>query len=233
MVRRSRLIAQLALLGILSVVAFPASGSAVLQPALVTLTATGPSPGTLTIPAGYPAGWMNQDSVTHTVTFANGRCSIQVPPGSGWTFCPNGFASGLGDYPYTVDGSIQASIDVVANGRTVTLAGKRHTIERGSLLKLHGRLAIAAPGSPPVFDGPRMPVTVLARPDRHHAFHRIAVVTAKPHHSREANHAYSVWHLLVRPGRNRIYIAEARSQPPGGQYWKQAWSRPFRVRLQR
>ena len=123
MVRRRRSIARFALLGILSVVTLPASGSALLTPALITLTATGPSPAALTIPAGYPTAWVNQDSVTHTVTFADGRCSIQVPPAGGLTFCPNNFASGLGSYSYTVDGSIQASIDVVANGRTVTLAG--------------------------------------------------------------------------------------------------------------
>lgn len=233
MVGRSRLIAQLALLGILSVLAFPSSGSALLVPALITLTATGPSPATVTIPAGYPAAWVNKDSVTHTVTFADGRCSIQVPPGSGWTFCPDGFASGLGNYQYTVDGSIQASIDVVANGRTVTLVAKRHAIDRGSMLTLHGRLAIASPGSPPVFDGPRMPVTVLARPDRHHPFHRIAVVTAKPRHSQEPNRAYSVWRLHVRPGANKIYIAEANSQPKYGRYWQDAWSKPFRVRVGR
>ena len=233
MVRRSRLIAQLALAGILTVVAFPASGSALLAPVLITLTATGPSPAALTLPAGSYAAWTNQDTATHTVTFANGRCSVQVPPGPGWVTCPSGFANGLGDYQYTVDGTTQASIDVVAMGRTVSLAAKRHKIQRGAALTLHGRLAVATPGSPPVFDGPRMPVTVLARADRHHPFHRIAVVTAKPHHSQQPNRTYSTWRLHVRPGKNKIYIAEANSQPPGGQYWKRAWSKPFRVRVGR
>jgi plastocyanin len=227
------LIAKLTLVGILSVVAFPASGSALLAPVVVTLTATGPSPAVLTLPAGDYVAWTNQDTVPHTVTFANERCSVQVQPGPGWVACPSGFASGLGAYQYTVDGTTQASIDVVALGRTVSLAARSHKIDRGATLTLHGKLAVATLGSPPVFDGPRMPVTVLVRPDRHHPFHRIAVVTAKPHHSQDPNHTYSVWQLHVRPGANKIYIAEAKSQPPGGQYWQRAWSKPFRVRVSR
>jgi hypothetical protein len=222
---------QLALVGILSALALPSSGSALLAPAIITLTATGPSPAVLQLPAGWYAAWTNQDTVTHTVTFANGRCSVQVPPGPGWVTCPHGFANGLGAYDYTIDGTTQASIDVVAMGRTVTLGANSHRIDRGATLGLHGRLAIASLGSPPVFDGPRMPVTVLARPDRHHPFHRIAVVAAKPHHSANPGHVYSVWRLQVHPGANKIYIAEANSQPKGGQYWQRAWSKPFRVRV--
>ena len=57
------------------------------------------------------------------------------------------------------------------------------------------------------------------------------VVTAKPHRSESPGDAYSVWQLRVRPGRNKIYIAEANSQPKGGQVWEPARSRPFRVRV--
>jgi hypothetical protein len=50
-------------------------------------------------------------------------------------------------------------------------------------------------------------VIVLARPDRYHPFHRIAVVTAKPRRAARPASAYSVW--------------------------QQAWSKPFRVRIGR
>ena len=228
MVRRPWLLAQVALLGVLAALALPSSGSA-LSAVVIALTPTGPSPAVLTIPTFMYPVWMNRDSVPHTVTFANGKCSVQVAPGAIGQ-CTDGFSSGVGDYAYTVDGTIQASIVVAVDWRTVSLGARSHTIDRGSSLRLRGKLAVGT-GSPPVLQGPRMPVTVLARPDRQHPFHRIAVVAAKPHRSSNPGDAYSVWQLHVRPGANKIYIAEANSQPKGGQVWQRAWSKPFRVRV--
>jgi hypothetical protein len=225
MVRRPWSIAQVALLGVLAVLALPSSGSA-FSGVPVFLTANGPSPAVLTLGAGgYPI-WFNQDTVTHTVAFANG-CSFQVSPGAIGQ-C-NGFSSVVGDYPYTVDGTAQASLVVTADGRTVTLGARNHKIGRGSELLLHGKLAAVSVG-PPVFQGPRQPVIVLARPDRYHPFHRIAVVTAKPRHAENLGSAHSVWQLRVRPRAKTIYIAEANTQP---QTWQRAWSKPFRVRIGR
>jgi hypothetical protein len=230
MARRRWSIAQVALLGVLAVLALPSSGSALVAFVPVYLTANGPSPALQSVSVlAYPA-WVNQDTVAHTVVFANGRCSLQLPPGTGFVSCPKAFFAG--DYPYTVDGEIQASLVVAPDWRTVTLGARSHTIHRGSALTLHGKLAVGT-GSPPVFQGPRMPVTVLARPDRRHPFHRIAVVTAKPHRSLSPGNAHSDWRLRVRPGTNKIYIVEANSQPKGGQYWRQARSKPFRVRVAR
>ena len=228
MVRRRWLLAQVALLGVLAVLALPSSGSALVAFVPTYLTANGPSPAVQTVGVGAYPVWVNQDSVTHTVVFADGRCSLELPPGSGFLGCSTGFS--VGDYTYTVDGTIQASLVVVADWRTVTLRARSHRIHRGSVLMLHGKLAVGT-GSPPVLEGPRMPVTVLARPDRRHPFHRIAVVSAKPRRSRDPAHAHSVWHLRVRPRASTTYIAEANSQPPGGQYWQQALSSPFRVRV--
>jgi len=228
MVRRRWLIAQVAVLGALAVLALPSSGAA-FSGIPIVLTANGPSPAVQTLTAGAYPIWINQDTATHTVTFANG-CSFQVAPGEIGQ-CTSGFSNVVGNYAYTVDGSIQASIVVAADWRTLTLGAGRHTIDRGSVLTLHGKLAVGAVG-PPVFQGPRQPVIVLARPDRYHPFHRIAVVMAKPgQRSENPENAHSDWQLRVRPGTNKIYIAEANSQPKGGQYWQQAWSRPFRVRV--
>jgi hypothetical protein len=227
MVRRRWRLAQVALFGVLAVLAFPSSGSA-LSALFISLTPTGPSPATLTISGNdYPV-WINEDTVAHTVTFANGKCSVQVAPREIGQ-CSNGFSSGVGNYPYTVDGTAQASIVVALDWRTVTLGAKSHAIDRGSVLTLRGTLAVGT-GSPPVFQGPRQPVTVLARPDRYHPFHRIADVTAQPRRSRNPADAHSVWHLRVRARHSAIYIVEANSQP--GQ-WQQAWSKPFRVRVGR
>jgi len=101
MVRRRWLIAQLALVGELALLAFPAAGSA-FAGVPIALTATGPVPAVQTVSTvTYPL-WINQDTVTHTVAFANGRCTVQVAPGAN-AGCPKGFSSGAGDYAYTVD----------------------------------------------------------------------------------------------------------------------------------
>lgn len=225
MVRRPRLIAQVGLLGVVAALLLPASGSALLTPIPIFLTANRPSPAVQTIPAGLWPIWVNQDTVTHTVTFAEG-CSIQIAPGDrGW--CTSGMSLAVGKHPYTVDGTTQASVVVTPEGRRVSLGAKNHEISRGSELLLHGRLEIGTL-SPPAFEGPRMPVTVLARPDRYHPFHRIAVVNAEPHRVKQLP-AFSSWKLHVRPRAHTIYIVEANSQPASGQYWQNAWSKSFRV----
>jgi hypothetical protein len=229
MVRRWWLIVQLALVGVFVALAFPAAGSA-LDAAFILLTATGPSPAVMTIPAGMYPVWMNQDSVTHTVVFANGLCSIQVAPGAIGQ-CTNGYGDGyVGDYAYTVDNAFQASIVIVADGRSVSLTGRSHSIRRGSALRLHGRLQdydLSPPGP-----GSEQPIIVLARHDRYHPFRRIAVVMAKLHPTPKSDsHPWGelIWQLRVRPRARTIYIAEANYQPQGGQVWQQAWSKPFKA----
>jgi hypothetical protein len=219
MLRGWRLTAQLALVGVLAMLAFPTDGSA-LRAVLIVLTPTGPSPAELTIPAGLIPLWQNGDTVAHTVVFANGLCSLQLSPG-GYGNCANGFSQFAGQFAYTIDGTIQASVTIVPEGRAVTLTARSHNVTRGTVLKLHGELDIPIL-SPPVPPGPQ-PVVVLARPDRYHPFHRIRVVTAK------TQGWHLSWQLHVRPRMRTIYIAESNSQPAGGQYWERAWSKPFRV----
>jgi hypothetical protein len=219
MVRSWRLGAQVALLAVLAVLAFPADGSA-LRAVFIALTPTGPSPSVLTLPAGLSPVWLNQDTVAHTVVFADGPCSFQVAPGAVGQ-CTNGFSQFAGKFAYTVDGSTQARIDVVPEGRAVTLTARTHRIAAGAKLRLHGELDFPIL-SPPVPPAPQ-PVVVLARHDRHHPFHRIRVVGA-------ATHGWHLnWQLAVRPRKRTIYIVEANSQPEGGVYWRRAWSRPFTV----
>jgi plastocyanin len=231
MVRRRWLIGQLALVGVLALLAFPGASSALLPTYTVSLTAAGPSPAVLKLPAGYNPEWSNTDTVTHTVAFANGLCSIQLAPGSSGR-CTSGFTDYVGDYPYTVDGTGQAQLSVEAIHRSVSLRARVHTIHRGSRLTLHGQLQDIQYGSPPNSGSPQ-PIMVLARPDRYHAFHRIAVVRAKLHLPKGANPLLGklLWRLRVHPRAKTIYIAEANYQPQGGQVWQQAWSKPFRLRV--
>lgn len=214
--------------GALAVLAFPADGSA-LAAASIWLTPTGPFPAVLSIPAGMYPVWRNNDTVTHTVVFANGKCSLQIVPG-GYAECSD-FSSLAGDYPYTVDGTVQASIVVSPEGRAVTLRARSHRIRAGSDLRLHGQLVPEHP-SPPG-PGPEQPVIVLARHDRMHPFHRIAVVVARIDRSNGHGLGELLWQLRVRPRTRTTYIAEANSQPPGGQYWQRAWSEPVTVLVHR
>ena len=219
MVRRLRLIGQAALVGALAVLALPADGSA-LRAVFVSLTPTGPAPIVLTIPLGLYPVWINQDQVTHTVVFANGLCSLQVAPGE-TKGCSNGLSELVSRYPYTVDGTIQASIVVVPESRDVTLTAKSHRIRRGARAVLNGQVTVPVL-SPPAPPSPQ-PVTVLARLDSRHPFRRIAVVVARLHGWQ------LLWHLRVRPRATTTYIVEANSQPAGGQFWQQARSSPFNI----
>jgi hypothetical protein len=233
MVRRRWLIVRLALVGVPALLAFPASGSALLPTFVVSLTPTGPSPMVMREPAGYPpVVFSNTDTVTHMVDFANGSCSLQVAPGSR-DQCSSPSLSYVGEYPYTVDGTSQGQLVVEAIRRSVSLFGAgSHTIDRGSRLTLHGRLQDVQYGSPPNPGSPQ-PIVVLARPDRYHAFHRIAVVRAKLHTPKGVAPFLGklLWQLRVRPRATTIYIAEANYQPQGGQVWQRAWSRPLRARV--
>jgi hypothetical protein len=227
MTRRRLSILLLALLGTVGVLAFPGEGRA-LSAEFIDLTATGPSPAVLTIGADEHPVWLNQDTVAHTVTFASG-CSIEVAPG-GYGQCTGGAPSGVvGNYAYTVDGTTQASVNIVALSRAVTLTAKRHRFRLGSKVRLHGTLSIAQQ-SPPTLFGPRMPVTVLARPNRHHPWYRLAVVTARPLKAPVTQgNPHSVWQLWVRPHAGTTYRVVANTQPRAGKYWENARSEAYRL----
>lgn len=222
MTRRRWLIAQLALVGGLALFAFPGTSSALVGTYTISLTGTGPSPSALNVEiAGEYISFENSDTVTHTIAFANGWCAAQIAPGDRFD-C--GTPDKVGTYAYTVDGTVQASLDVVPQSRAVAIAVKRHGFRLGSRVRLHGTLEIAS-GSPPASYGPRMPVTVFSRAHGRHVWHRVAVVIAKPLTRRQFP-AHSVWHLWVRPRAGTTYMAVAKSQPKSGQFWENAQSKP-------
>lgn len=139
MVRRWRVIA-LGLVGGL-VLAFPSAGSALPALAPIELTPGGPVPSTLTLVDGvteFPV-WQNSDTVAHTVTFADGLCSIRVAPGA-TLGCPIAWA--VGRYAYTVDGSIPASLTYLAGRHEQALQGRRPR------QTLRGRASVGAGAGP-------------------------------------------------------------------------------------
>jgi hypothetical protein len=226
MTGRWRLLAQVALLGALTF-AFPSAGSA-FSGAPVTLTPTGPSPAVLTIPVGMYPFWENHDQVTHTVSFANGLCSFQVAPGA-LGQCQ--FPLLVGQYPYTVDGAIQASVMVNAlPPNTVTLTARSHTLQKAAYLRLQGTYEERWCCGPPLIGRPlRVPIAVLARHDRYHPFRRVATVRLE----KPTPYGVYSWRLNLHPKAKTIYIAEVTYQPEGERGQRQAWSRPFRVIVHR
>jgi hypothetical protein len=220
--RTCRPIALLGLLAVMAALAFPGEGSA-LSAVSIDLRPSGPSPADLTILVGMYPFWHNSDQATHSVTFANGLCSFQLAPGASGQ-CPTRFD--VGRYPYTVDGTIEASLVVTALAPdTVTLTARTHALRHGARLRLHGTLAAYECCLPPPARG-SAPVVVLARHDRHHPFRRLARAATKPSHG-----AGYPWSLRVRPRTTTIYIAKLTYQPTGAQGLRVAWSRPYRVRV--
>ena len=237
MVRRSWLLgAEVALLGVLAGLAFPSDGSAYTGAQPVSLTATGPSPSTLTMTAGQYMVFHNQDSVTHTVAFANGLCSLTVSPGewvgpaysvNGSQACNNNVPFYVGSYPYTVDGKVPGMVETTPASRSVTLTARTHIVRRGQRVTLHGRVtwdnnccefANTAP----------FPVIVLARYPGSRIFKAIATVTMLG-----GGDVQDSWRLKLRPGVATTYIAQLTGQLSGGPIWQPATSRPFTVRMRR
>jgi plastocyanin len=236
--RRSWLaIAEVALVGVLGALAFPSDGSGYISSYPVSLTATGPSPSTLKFDAGRYMLFDNKDSVTHTVVFANGLCSLTLSPGEHAgpgnelgpdnPDCNDNFTFYVGSYAYTVDGKFPGTVETMPAFRSVTLKARTHKVRRGERLTLHGKvmwdnnvtsLATKAP----------FPVIVLARYAGSHSFKAIATVSMGP-----AGDASGLWHLKVRPGIATTYIAKVTGQLSNGRIWKQATSRRFAVRMRR
>lgn len=238
--KRSRLlVVGVALAGAL--VLFPSAGAAYIAPTLVALTATGPSPSGLKTYATDLLIFDNQDSVTHTVVFANGRCTLPVAPGQEIgpggsqvlqggqqpaptpAGCPHDFTAYAGSYAYTVDASSRGTIDVRLDRRTVTLTAPSHDVRLGARLTLHGEVHFGGDFGQMVLRAP-FPVAIYARHGSR-PYRRIALLPA-------SGHTGYFWHLTVRPGARTTYVAELKGQGNArGKIWSNAKSSPFTVRV--
>jgi plastocyanin len=221
----------------LAALAFPSDGAGYISAHPVSLTATGPVPSTLKLRGGEYMLFDNKDSVTHTVVFANGLCSLTLAPGEQAgpgnevgpdnPNCKNNFTFVVGSYAYSVDRKFPGTVETSPAYRSVTLTARTHRIRRGARLMLHGQVMWDNNATSLATKAP-FPVIVLARYAGSHAFKAIATVTM-----RGVVDVRDVWHLKVRPGVATTYIAEVNGQLPGGQIWKQATSHPFTVRMRR
>jgi plastocyanin len=198
----------------------------------VNLTSTGPSPSTVTMSALHGVNFVNGDSVTHTVVFANGLCSLTLAPGQEFAGCPTRFMAFVGTYPYTADGKFPGTVITTPLSRSVSLTARTHSIRSGARLVLHGRVTRSNTGA-----APPPPVVVLARHRSTQPFEPVATVR-----TRGAHQSTYQWKLSVQPEVPTTYIAKVTAQRlcyypasrcahPEGQAWANAKSRPFTVRI--
>jgi hypothetical protein len=132
---------------------------------------------------------VNTDSVTHSVVFAGGHCSFEIPPGEptvGENPCK---IDRVHTYRYTVDGRFPGTIHVVGLFRSVTMTAVTHTIRLGSRIRLHGQVTFDSEG--PGFCDPSAGevLLVLARHARGRPFKRIAMfpIAGRPRSKRTVN----------------------------------------------
>jgi hypothetical protein len=205
---------------------------------LVSITATGPSPRRVRMIAADQVLFENTGSVTHTVVFANGRCNLTLAPKSQGGSCNPNFSAFVGSYAYTVDGKFPGTVVTIPWGRSETLTARRHGIRHGTGLTLHGRVSWYNQNPATSWKG-QLLVKVLARHDSGHHFEPMATVRLRARfpeghgEDRWGRVSYG-WKLKVRPGVKTTYIAKVTGGAPPhwqGQFWINAKSRPFTVRI--
>ena len=208
----------------------------------VSLTATGPAPSRLTAAAASYLSFDNTDSVTHTVVFANGLCSITLNPGEQGgpgsvangvqhPACMDNFTFFVGDYPYTVDGKFAGTVVTTPLRRVVTLTARTHAIRHGTRLTLHGQVSWFDYNPDSFLMREQFRVVVLARQDGRHAFKPITTgrVWSSQVYGTGIGIGYA-WKRKVKPGAKTTYIAKVTAQP---WIWSSAQSRPFTVRIRK
>lgn len=194
----------------------------------ITLTASGPSPSTLTAPATSQLIFDNTDSVAHTVVFANGLCSFTVAPQQS-SECATDTTFYVGSYAYTVDGRFAGTVVTRPLRRSVTLTAPRHGIRRGTSLTLHGRVSWI--DYRPFSQQPQFHVIVLERQNGSQAFRQITtgrLWSSQPNQNR-AGVSFS-WKRKVHPGGTTTYIARVAGYKG---VWSAATSRAFTVRIRK
>jgi hypothetical protein len=226
------LLARVALLAVLAGLVFVPDGGAVAQKqVIVALTASHPSPSRIKKGFDETLAFVNTDSVSHTVFFVGGHCTLVVPPGSpeivGHYECLG--QAHPGTYHYLVDDRFRGTVAVVGLFRALTLTARTHMLKLGSRLQLNGHLRFDNQGA--LFCAEHMAVRVFARVRGVREFKRIATLYTGPRGtpSRAGKRGCTyAFRLAVRPGVTTSYVAKASEE---AWLWKQAASRRFTVQV--
>jgi plastocyanin len=180
----------------------------------VTITSSGFSPQVLRVPAAdsFPA-WVNNDKVSHTVTFATGGsgCSVTIAAGSEAQAPCGSYSSCAKQVPFTVDGfpATTGTLDVEPEWRAVTLRSSARSIRKGGAITLSGVISYELP-SPP---SPALPQPVVIRSVASRGAGPVAKVMS-------SGGFHSTWHVRLRPSATATYEVEVAAQPkPGCTLW--------------
>lgn len=234
--RSGLLIARAVVVGVFAALAFASNGSGA-GPRTVVISATGPSPSTVSIGPYGEVLFVNRDSVAHTVVVqqnahARWTCSLaaagEPPPGSDRCLYHAAFVS---RHSYTVDGQPRGEIVVLGLPRSVSLTARTHTIRLGRQLSLHGRTSFETWLDSTC--GDKFTLVLLARPAHSPRFKRIAVfpVGANKKTPTAVNNRCSYsWQRTVRPGIETTYIARVLGV---ARIWRVPTSRPFTVSIRK
>jgi hypothetical protein len=226
--RRHRLgLAASGLVGTLSLVLLGVGGGRASPiPRVVAIGPDGPLPSTLPVTAsiGVPS-WTNQDSVEHTVTFRNGRCSLTLPPNA-QALCGDSFWRYVGRFPYVVSGvsAPEGLLVVDPAARDLTLRVSSRSVTKGSGVTVSGTLTYAVP-IPPSQLG--QPVTLMRRLIGSNRF--VAFRTVRSH--LRGNGQIYDWKVVLRPSKTASYRARDFVQPAGGMVWRNAQTPVVTVRV--
>lgn len=182
-------------------------------------------------------GWVNEDSVAHTVTF-DARCALTLAPGER-AHCRIGDSYRVftvGTYHYQVSGTArpEGEIVVVPNMRRITLAASSTRVRAGRPVTLGGTV-VGREMEHGLYgaDGYHL-VTVLRRKAGSGRFLAIRQVRTRRHVSSCSSSLGCVhtgeWSLTVRPNTTVTYVARV-WDTPGLQIWANVETRPVVVRV--
>jgi plastocyanin len=227
------LLARVALVGVVAALVVVSDGSAAPKVVMVAITATGPSPSTVTVSPFGAVRFVNHDSVAHTVILrknAHARWTCPLGPAgeppAGSDQCENGNLGFVSSQSYTVDGRFPGKVVVVGLARSVSLTARTHTVALGKHLTLHGQITYETQGGP-ICRFSNL-IRVLARTHRGKPFKRIAMFTVSPPKNVRASKDRCTvpYQLTVRPGTGTTYIARVTGN---ARIWRLATSRAFTV----
>lgn len=213
-----------------------AAGAGKIRPGGVTIAIGpgGPSPSSVRTPSPSVFGWVNEDSVAHTVTL-NDRCTLTIQPGES-AACRVADAYrvfAVGTYRYRVSGTAQPEGEIVVtpNLRQVTLAASRARVRAGETVTFRGTV-VAGAVDWGLYPGPDLnhPVTLLRRVAGSKRFRAVGQASSK----RDVTSCNSLgclttgaWSVTVRPSATATYVARS----SGDRIWQDATSRPVVVRV--
>lgn len=218
-----------------------AAGAEQIRPGGVTIAIRpgGPSPSSAQTRSPSLFGWVNEDSVAHTVTLDE-RCTLTIQPGESAS-CRIADAYKVftvGTYRYRVSGTAEPEGEIVVtpNLRRVTLAASRTKVRAGEAVTLGGTV-VAREMDFGLYMGPDLghPVTLFRRVAGSERFRAVGQAASKQDAaSCSASLGGCVttgrWSVTVRPSSTATYVARS-SDAAGHQIWHNAESRPVVVRV--